>query len=157
MENFKCEKCGSTEYTEQDGMYVCSYCGSRYPKGSNGSSAGAAGGYSYQPFGEGSADTAGQTRQTGQTEVHVHVTANENTRQAPTYVVIKSPKSWLTTLLLCIFLGFFGVHRFYAGKIGTGLIWLCTFGCLGIGWIVDLIMIILSCFKDKQGYVITYK
>lgn len=60
-------------------------------------------------------------------------------------------KSKLATLLLCIFLGEFGVHRFYTGKIGTGILWLLTGGVLGIGWIVDIIMIATDNFKDAQG------
>ncbi len=39
---------------------------------------------------------------------------------------------------LACFSGFCGLHRLYNGKIGTGLLWLCTFGCLGIGQLVDL-------------------
>lgn len=66
-----------------------------------------------------------------------------------------SDKSRTAALLLCIFLGGFGVHRFYAGKIGTGIIWLLTGGCLGIGTIVDLIMIIVGSFTDKSGKKIT--
>lgn len=41
---------------------------------------------------------------------------------------MKSEKSWITTLLLCLFLGGLGVHRFYAGKIGTGILQLITVG-----------------------------
>jgi TM2 domain-containing membrane protein YozV len=60
-------------------------------------------------------------------------------------------KDWLTTLLLCIFLGFLGVHRFYTGHIVIGLIQLFTFGGCGIWWLIDLIMIATSSFTDSNG------
>lgn len=62
-----------------------------------------------------------------------------------------SVKSRLLTFLLCLFLGEFGVHRFYAGKIGTGLIYLITGGFFGIGYIIDLVMIAVGSFTDKTG------
>ena len=69
----------------------------------------------------------------------------------------ESQKSWIATLLLCIFTGHIGVHRFYTGKIGTGILWLCTGGCFGIGTLVDLVVIATGNFKDKQGCIIKYK
>ena len=63
----------------------------------------------------------------------------------------KSEKDWLTTLLLGIFLGGIGVHRFYAGKIGTGILQLLTAGGCGIWVLIDLIMIITGSFTDKDG------
>ena len=57
--------------------------------------------------------------------------------------------------LLCFLFGVFGVHRFYVGKIGTGLLQLVTLGGLGIWMLIDLIMIITGSFRDKEGNRIT--
>ena len=59
-------------------------------------------------------------------------------------------KKWVA-FFLCLFLGYLGVHRFYVGKVGTGIIWLLTFGFFGIGWVLDLIFILLGGFRDKAG------
>ena len=70
---------------------------------------------------------------------------------------MQGEKNWLVTLLLCLFLGTIGVHRFYAGKIGTGILQLITLGGCGIWTIIDFIMILTGSFKDKDGYAITNK
>jgi len=62
-----------------------------------------------------------------------------------------SEKGFVPTLLLCFFLGMLGVHRFYVGKIGTGILMLLTFGGLGIWSLIDFIIIACGNFKDKQG------
>lgn len=60
------------------------------------------------------------------------------------------PKSKWIRFVLCFFFGIFGVHRFYEGKIGTGLLWLFTFGLFGIGWFVDLL---ITLTKSDPYYV----
>lgn len=59
--------------------------------------------------------------------------------------------SWLVALLLCVFVGPLGIHRFYVGKIATGILLLCTGGGLGVIWLIDLIRILLGGFTDKDG------
>lgn len=66
-----------------------------------------------------------------------------------------SEKRILPAFLLCFFLGIFGVHRFYVGKIGTGILQLVTLGGLGIWALIDFIMIIVGAFTDKEGNKIT--
>lgn len=66
-----------------------------------------------------------------------------------------SDKRILPALLLCFFLGWLGVHRFYVGKIGTGILMLITFGGFGIWQLIDFILIVCGAFTDKQGNKIT--
>lgn len=56
-----------------------------------------------------------------------------------------------TLLLICIFLGIFGVHYFYTRQFLKGLLYLCTFGLCFIDWIVDIIRIANGTFADKNG------
>ena len=60
-----------------------------------------------------------------------------------------SPKSKLIALCLCFFLSGLGVHRFYVGKIGTGILYLLTGGLFFIGIIIDLVNILSNKFKDQ--------
>jgi TM2 domain-containing membrane protein YozV len=61
-----------------------------------------------------------------------------------------STRSRLITLLLCFFLGYLGIHRFYTGKIGTGVLMLFTVGGFGIWWVIDMIVIACGSFRDKE-------
>lgn len=74
-----------------------------------------------------------------------------NNQAIPNSVVVASvsKKSKMVALLLCIFLGWFGAHRFYVGKNRTGILYLFTFGLFGIGWIIDIILIVVGSFKDQ--------
>src|SRR5574344_1839228 len=60
-------------------------------------------------------------------------------------------KSWIVTLLLALFLGGLGVHRFYTGYIGIGVVQLLTLGGCGIWSLIDFISILCGSFKDADG------
>ncbi|CAI8173913.1 MAG: Uncharacterised protein [Bacteroidota bacterium] len=63
----------------------------------------------------------------------------------------KSEKGFVPMLLLCFFLGGLGVHRFYVGKTGTGILMLLTLGGLGIWTIIDFVIIATGNFTDNEG------
>jgi TM2 domain-containing membrane protein YozV len=64
---------------------------------------------------------------------------------------MEEQKKFVPTLLLSIFVGVFGGHRFYTGHIGTGVAQLLTLGGLGFWALYDLIMIVTGKFKDSNG------
>jgi len=68
-----------------------------------------------------------------------------------------SDKSNTVALLLCFFVGFLGVHRFYVGKIGTGVLMLLTLGGLGIWNLIDFIIIAMQKFTDSEGNTLKFK
>lgn len=63
----------------------------------------------------------------------------------------ESDKLIMPAALLCFFLGFLGVHRFYVGKVGTGILQLVTLGGFGIWAFIDFIMIVVGSFRDSEG------
>src|SRR5690348_7956018 len=70
---------------------------------------------------------------------------------APSQSVSATEKRILPAAILCFFLGWLGVHRFYVGKIGTGILQLLTFGGFGIWAFIDFIMIVVGSFRDSDG------
>ena len=62
-----------------------------------------------------------------------------------------SSKDKLIALILCVMLGILGIHYFYVGRVGKGMLYLFTYGILGIGWILDIISLASGNFKDQYG------
>jgi TM2 domain-containing membrane protein YozV len=72
--------------------------------------------------------------------------------QQPVNTYIEQPlKSKWAAFFLCLFFGGLGFHKFYVGKVGRGILYLLTGGLLGIGWLVDLIRILVGSYTDKWG------
>ena len=74
---------------------------------------------------------------------------NSNTNVNGGFAGTRMKNKWVA-LLLCFFVGYLGAHRFYEGKIGTGILWLCTCGLCGVGWIIDFFILL---FKPNPYYV----
>ena len=74
---------------------------------------------------------------------------NSNQMNAPIVYGTKKCDKWIS-FLLCLFLGYFGAHKFYEGKSGMGILYIFTFGLLGIGWLIDMIVILC---KPNPYYV----
>ncbi len=78
--------------------------------------------------------------------------ANSNVNQNTNMVGMipgRAKNKWVS-VLLCLFLGYFGAHKFYEGKIGMGILYLFTCGLFGIGTLIDFIVLL---FKPNPYYV----
>ncbi len=70
-------------------------------------------------------------------------------------MAISSKPKFMVILLCCLgFVGLGGIHRFYVGKVWTGLLWLATGGLCGIGTVFDLISIGMDSFQDSDGNIV---
>ena len=77
----------------------------------------------------------------------------KNTRPQKEFDPNASSCDWVVTLILCIFLGYLGIHSFYTKKTGIGIIQLLTGGGCGIWVLIDLIMLVMGTFKDGDGKI----
>ena len=80
---------------------------------------------------------------------NTNTNANTNVNRNHGASRVGEKNKWVA-LLLCIFLGYFGAHKFYEGKILLGIVYLFTFGLFGIGWFIDCILLL---FKPNPYYV----
>lgn len=83
-------------------------------------------------------DLKSNVSQSGQ-GININLSQNVGQQSAPVYVATGKVVNKMTYCLLCFFVGCFGVHKFYAGKIGMGIVYLFTVGLFGIGVLIDLI------------------
>ncbi len=122
-----------------DGMKFCKYCGMRIPMDAVVCTA---------------CGRQVETLRSEQQQVIINNTTTQNAspviNQTVTGAYLGKPKNKWVAFILCFFFGGFGVHRFYEGKVGTGILWLFTAGLFGIGWLVDLICILC---KPETYYV----
>ena len=98
-------------------------------------------------FGGGNPETNNNSGALGSSFGGVSQTNTTSTSSKPA----KSPKNFWVTLLLCLFLGFFGGHRFYVGKKVTAVLFMFSYGGLFIGLISDFLKIITGRFTDKDN------
>lgn len=98
----------------------------------------------------------------GRQEVHIHYHQERSQEKQVhvehiyTAVEKRSSRSRLAALLLCFFLGLFGAHKFYLGRFGLGLVYLLTQGLFGVGWLIDMIVLLAGHPRDKQGLPLTW-
>ena len=127
-----CSKCGAPV---QDGK--CTYCGAEFPAETP------------QPVSNtGPANAPAYMPQAGATYVQQPIYINV---QAPVQYSSSSPKSKVVAIILAVFFGYIGLHHFYVGKVGMGILYIFTCGLFCIGWIVDIIKIAGGNFKDSNG------
>lgn len=149
-------KCTNHPEREADGM--CAYCGKPFCKDCLVEVKGRM--YCKEDLGN-VLDEAKQQAQSANSIPTINITnsndsvnsnANTNVNGGMVYG-LPARKSKLVALILCL-LGFFGVaglHRMYVGKVGSGVVYLFTYGICVIGTVMDLISILSGGFRDSYG------
>ena len=147
-----CPKCGMTT-TPQDA--TCAYCGEKFDK------APSLDGPAQQQHSQPQTNTNQQYKQPSSgTNVPPYINYAPPAQQRNTYgtnynrpdvASQEKGSSFLVTLLLCIFLGFLGIHRFYTKNWVIGILQLCTFGICCLWWLVDIILIAVGSYRDGDG------
>ena len=133
----RCTICGAP----LDGR-VCSYCGTPAAE-TRSAGTGFAGGCGARFGGwAAGAESAGAARRERE--------ARRAQETASCRTGVGAKNKWVA-LVLCLTLGWLGVHRFYTGKIGTGFLYMVTRGFWGIGIVVDLILILTDNYTDGEG------
>ena len=163
----KCSRCG---YDNPADIGFCSECGATLDSGTEQSTAGQQNNYtgtvppSYtQP--NNAQPNYTQPNYTQPNYAQPNYTQPNNTQPnytqsnyaqpmyAQPYGPISHSSRWVA-FILCFFFGYLGIHRFYVGKTGTGVLYIFTGGLFTIGWLVDLIMIACGSFTDQYGAVL---
>lgn len=116
-----CENCCANEFIELDDAYVCAYCNSRYHK-----------------------EPAKVVTKIQYVEIPAPAPAEQ---EVPTG---RKKNKWIA-FFWCFFLGMYGAHKFYEGRIGMGFLYLFTAGLFCIGWLVDIFLLL---FKPNPYYVV---
>lgn len=71
------------------------------------------------------------------------------------YTTVYPYKNRVTATLLCLFLGWMGAHRYYLGKTATAVVYTFSFGLFGVGWLIDLLILIAGNPRDQRGQPLT--
>lgn len=123
------EKCSACGAPLQNG--TCPYCGATYTEAPPSTA---------QP----------QTTVPQQPQIVINQAYPAQNPQSSQTVTAPLKDKWVA-FILCLLFGILGVHYFYVGKAGIGILYLFTLGLFGIGWIVDIIRILVGSFYDRYG------
>ena len=130
MEVFKCKNCGSSQYEKQGKKYICKYCGNVIETLDEHSENGT----KFEDIEKEKAESQ-------------HKNLSESIEN-----VKNNPVQWLILkLILCVFVGWIGVHKFLEQKFVIGVIYLCTGGLFGIGVLIDTIGYIIELASYSRG------
>lgn len=131
---YKCSDCGSTRFEKVENGYKCKYCGNIQD-------------VIFTKEEQKEKDTASEEPINEEIQE-----INENENEPKSFKFTPEFKSALIRLLLCIFGGWFGLHKFIKGEIFWGIIYAITGGLFGVGYIIDIICYSLDLEKTiKTG------